>query len=200
MDIDIRKGIEIYNLVFQTPFPWGRKKLTPDKPIHILSAGRPRWAAQLCKLAGKHAASIGKTHIRITDISKFMDIYGKSRLGDLYKEHSHQCNSLVNLIESFSGCNRRYTTQNLLKHITDKIIRRYGLPKIDGVEQGRDSLYIAHFLFIAGFIHGRDDSGNAELSFVNYDERPHLLLSTANLDDKLVWEIHPSYRTVLKIK
>ena len=107
---------------------------------------------------------------------------------------------LVNLIESFSGGERRYTTQKLLQHITDKIIRRYGLPKIDGIEQGRDSLYVAHFLFRAGFIYGRDDSGDAPLSFVNYDERPHLLLSTANLDDKLTWEIHPSYRSVLKIR
>jgi hypothetical protein len=135
MKVNDCNGIPIYNLVFRTPFAWGKRKLPPDRPIHILSAGRPRWAAQLCKLAGRRAASMHKSHIRITDISKVMDIYGKSRLADLYKEHLHQCSTLVNIIESFSGCNRRYTTKDLLQHITDKIIRRYGLPKIDGIEQ-----------------------------------------------------------------
>lgn len=200
LNIEVNDGIPIYNLVFKTPFPWGKRFLPPDKPIHILSAGRPRWAAQLCKLAGKHAEKCRENYIRMTDISGVMDVYGKSRLGDLYKEHSHQCDTLVNIIESFARANRRFTTQELLQHITDKVIRRFGLPKIDGVEQGRDSIYIAHFLFRTGFMHGRDDSGDKELSFINYDERPHLLLSTANLDDGLSWEIHPSYRTILKIK
>ncbi len=200
MRISKNKGIPVYNLVFKTPFPWGKKMLPPDKPIHIMSAGRPRWAAQLCKLAGKHAATKNHSLIRITDVSKVMDVYGRSRLSDLYKEHAHQCSKLVDIIESFSGCQRRYATVDLLTHITNRIIKRFGLPKIDGIEQGRDSLYISHFLFRVGFIYGRNDTGDAPLSFVNYDERPDLLVSTANLDDGLTWEIHPSYRQALKIK
>jgi hypothetical protein len=200
LNIDDDDGIPVYNLVFKTPFPWGKKHLTPDKPIHILSAGRPRWAAQLCKLAAKHAVSKGYNVIRITDISRVMDVYGRSRLSDLYKEHSHQCDLLVDIIESFAGSTPRYTTQELFKHITNKIIRRYGVVRIDGLDKGSDSIRIAHYLFRIGFIYGRDEADKTGLSFVKYDERPHLLITTTNLDDNLSWEVHPSYRTILKIK
>jgi hypothetical protein len=190
---------KILSLVFMLPFRWGKGYVSPERPIQVLSAGRPRWAAQLCKLAAKHAVSAGRDRIGITNVSQVMDLYGKSRLSDIYKEHSHQCVSLVNLIEAFAGGARRYTTQQLLQRITDKVIRRFGLPNIDGMEKGGDSIYIAHFLYRIGFICARDDKEQDVLSFVGYDDRPHLLTSTVNLDDNLVWEIHPSYRTVLRV-
>ncbi|MHA1279699.1 MAG: P-loop ATPase, Sll1717 family [Candidatus Helarchaeota archaeon] len=190
----------ILKLVFRVPFPWGKSSLSPERPIQILSAGRPRWASQLCKLASKNATISRCDRIRMTDITRSMEVYGKSRLSDLYKEHSHQCKSLVNIIEAFAGSESRFTTNKLLQLLTDKIIKRFGLPQIDGLDKGTDSIYIAHFLYRIGFIHGRDDQTDDQLSFVSYDGRPHLLTSTVNLDDNMIWEIHPSYRTVLKIK
>lgn len=189
----------ILKLVFQVPFQWGKKYVSPERPIQILSAGRPRWASQLCKLAAKNAIKSQCDRIRMTDITRSMDTYGKSRLSDLYKEHSHQCTTLVNIIEAFAGSQPRFTTNELFKLLTDKIIKRFGLPQIDGLDKGTDSIYMAHFLFRIGFIHGREDHSSDQLSFVSHDDRPHLLTSTVNLDDNLTWEIHPSYRTVLKI-
>jgi hypothetical protein len=87
----------------------------------------------------------------------------------------------------------------LLYRVTDKIIRLEGLPVIDGIEQSGDSLYIAYFLFRIGFLHARDEKAKTGLGFVKFEDRPSLLTSRANLDDGLVWEIHPSFRDALKI-
>ncbi|GBC63088.1 hypothetical protein DENIS_4077 [Desulfonema ishimotonii] len=190
----------IFELVFIIPFPWGRGRVAPFRPIHILSAGRPRWAAQLCKLAAKHAFSNNFGKISIRNIDRVLEIYGRSRLNDLYKEHTHQCKNLKDLIEAFAGGPKKYTTQDMLKRITDKIIKLCGLPKIDGEEKGKDSIYIAHFLFRIGFICARDENDDTGLAFIKHEDRPHLLTSKVNLDDGLWWEIHPSYRKILRIK
>jgi hypothetical protein len=63
-----RNRADIRRLVFKEPFHWSGRKLEAFRPIHILSGGRPRWAAQLCKLAGQDAFSksanlIGNGHI-----------------------------------------------------------------------------------------------------------------------------------------
>lgn len=189
----------IYREVFRTPMSWSNGKVPPDKPIHILSAGRPRWASQLCKLAGQHAVSSKRNLIGIQDISNVLKIYGKSRLDDLYREHSHQTTRLNDIIESFAGGAKRYSTEALLKHIGAKIIKRFGLIEIDGLKQKGDGLYIAHLLFRMGFIQGRDEKGKTGLEFVGFNDRPNLLISTTNPDDGLQWEIHPSYRSVLRI-
>jgi hypothetical protein len=38
------------------------------------------------------------------------------------------------------------------------------------------------------------------LGFIRFEDRPHLLSSNENRDDGLPWEVHPSYRSVLRIK
>jgi hypothetical protein len=129
-----------------------------------------------------------------------MSKYGKSRLDDLYKEHLQQCPSIMNILESFAGGPRRYATADLLVRITKRIVCRYGLPRIDGLPNGADSIYIAHFLYRIGFIYARENVEGPPLSFIRHEDRPHLLASTANLDDGLTWEVHPSYRAVLRIR
>lgn len=191
---------EIFKLIFSVPFRWGNRYRSPHQPIHILSAGRPRWAAHLCKLAAKNAVSKGYAIITINSISNVMEKYGHSRLMDLYKEHAHQCPKIKSIIEAFSSGPKRYTTHELFYRITDKIIRLEGLPEIDGIERSGDSLYIAHFLYRIGFIQARDDDDKTGLGFIKYEERPSLLTSRANLDDGHDWEIHPSYRDILRIK
>jgi hypothetical protein len=129
-----------------------------------------------------------------------MQKYGEARLSDLYKEHRHQCQNLENLIESFARGPSRYTTSQLFTRITDRIIRKHGIPEIDGVKKSGGAADVAHFLFRIGFICGRDEIGKSGLDFVRYEDRPNLLSTKQNYDDGLIWEMHPSYRKVLRIQ
>ncbi|NVZ60903.1 hypothetical protein HX867_02290 [Pseudomonas gingeri] len=196
----IRDEGVIRKIVFKEPFYWGPRKVESFRPVHILSAGRPRWAAQLCKLAGKDAYDKSTSRISIGHVRSVMRDYGQFRVSDLYKEHRHQCPVLQDIVESFSGASYRFTTDELLEHISDKIIKRVGVPKIDGVSSDKGGLSVAHFLFRCGFIAARDESDVTGLGFMRYEERPNLLSSGVNLDDGLNWEIHPSYREVLRVK
>lgn len=195
----VRNRNEIRHVVFKEPFSWANRPLESFRPIHILSAGRPRWAAQLCKHAGKDALSKNSHKISAGNIRSVLKRYGQFRIDDLYKEHRHQCDQIENLVESFSGGNARYSTTQLLSHITDKVIRIIGLPKIDGFSAEHGSLSIAKFLYRIGFIMARDEKDRTGLGFVKFEDRPNLLSSKNNLDDGLIWEIHPSYRDVLRI-
>lgn len=188
------------SLVFQEPFPWGRLLLRAFRPIHILSAGRPRWANQLCRIAGGNAYKLNRNLIGIGDVSTSLKEYGQSRLSDLYKEHRHQCAELETLVESFAGGPTRFTTDALLAAIRDKVIQKYGMPVLDGISIKPRELAVAHFLFRIGFINARDESDDGPLGFIRFEDRPHLLSSNENRDDGLSWEVHPSYRSVLRIK
>jgi hypothetical protein len=190
----------IRRIVFKEPFQWSGRPLEAFRPIHILSGGRPRWAAQLCKLAGQDAFKKSASLIGIGHIHAVLRDYGQFRIADLYKEHRHQCTRLEDIIESFSGGRKDFTTDALLKRITEKVIRHRGLPVIDGIPAINGSLTVAHFLFRMGFIAARDEADEAGLGFVRFEDRPNLLTSSVNLDDDLTWEIHPSYREVLRIK
>ncbi|MRG98567.1 P-loop ATPase, Sll1717 family [Polyangium spumosum] len=198
-ELEPRKdGGAIFGLVFHEPFYWNRKPLEAFRPIHILSAGRPRWAAQLCKMAGRSAAKVGRNRITLKHITSQLREYGEARIDDLYKEHRHQCSNLEGLIEGFAGGAKRYVTHDLLNRIANKVFREVGMPEIDGVKAG--AIEVAHFLFRIGFICARDDSDpTVSLGFVRFEDRPNLLRTRANLDDGLDWEIHPSYRKVLRI-
>lgn len=195
-----RNSRQIFNLVFREPFRWNGKSMESFRPIHILSAGRPRWASQLCKLGGKAANASNKDFITIGHLTSKLKVYGQARLNDLYREHRHQCPKMENVLESFSGLKARYSTEKLLKHITENIIKNYGIPHVDGIVAPNGSIGIAHFLYRTGFICARDDAQPGSLGFIRFEERPNLLSSQVNLDDGLPWEIHPSYREVLRIK
>lgn len=198
----LRPGIDgdkIRKIIFKEPFHWSGRHLESFRPIHILSAGRPRWAAQLCKLAGRDAYDKATSLISMGHVKAIMRDYGQFRVSDLYKEHRHQCPMLQEIVESFSGGVYKFTTDELLSHITDKIIRRVGIPAIDGINAEKGSLSVAQFIFRCGFIAARDESDVAGLGFIRYEDRPNLLASKVNLDDGLTWEVHPSYREVLRI-
>ncbi|MEK1911200.1 MAG: hypothetical protein AAAB21_13710, partial [Pseudomonas chlororaphis] len=193
-------GAKIRKIIFKEPFHWSGRPLDSFRPIHILSAGRPRWAAQLCKLAGRDAYDKAYSHISMGHIKEVLRTYGKFRVSDLYKEHRHQCPMLQEIIESFSGGVYRFTTNQLTNHITDKVIKRIGIPAIDGISAEKGALSVAHFLFRCGFIAARDETNVTGLGFIRHEERPNLLTSNVNLDDGMSWEVHPSYRDVLRIK
>jgi hypothetical protein len=190
----------ITNLVFKEPFPWGRRALRAFRPIHILSAGRPRWATQLCRIAGGRAHQLRRDLIGIGDVNNSLKEYGQSRLSDLYKEHRHQCAEIEVLVETFALGPAQFTTDELLERVRTHIIGKYGMPVLDGISIQPRELAVAHFLFRIGFINARDESADdGPLGFIRFEDRPHLLSSNQNRDDGLPWEIHPSYRTVLRI-
>ncbi|HEA3131972.1 TPA: hypothetical protein RVR73_003302 [Aeromonas hydrophila] len=195
----VKNRNEIRNVVFKEPFHWTHGPLESFRPIHILSAGRPRWAAQLCKHAGKDALSKNSYKISDGNVRAVLKRYGQFRIDDLYKEYRHQCNQIESIVESFSGGNTKYSTEELNNHITDKIIKLVGLPKIDGFSAENGALSISKFLYRIGFIMARDEEDKTGLGFVKFEDRPNLLSSKSNLDDGLIWEIHPSYRDVLRI-
>jgi hypothetical protein len=188
--------------IFREPFYWGRRRLEAFRPIHILSAGRPRWATQLCRLAGKNAFQLQRRLIGMSDIKSVMKEYGQFRLSDLYKEHSHQCNKLEVIVESFAGGPPLFLTHELLQHIRKTVIERFGMPSLDGIDIEPRELAVAHFLFRIGFINARDNSSTQgeALHFIRFEDRPHLLKGKQNMDDGLPWEVHPAYRSVLRME
>lgn len=190
---------KIFNLVFDGQLRWGKGWVIPYRAIHILSAGRPRWAAQLCKLAARDAYNKRKEKINSGHISVAMNDYGKYRMSDLYKEHKHQCDYLEEVIEIFRQGKRSYTTKEILNLVRRRIITREKQILIDNKDKNADEYEIAKFLYRIGFVTLRNDEYNKALGFTRYEEDPYLF-SEYNSDNDLLWEIHPAYRTVLKIE
>ncbi len=190
----------IFNLVFKNPFSFGNGKIPASEKIYILSSGRPRWAIQLNKLAGKYAAQKDSDVISLDDIDSALDTFGKTRLEDLYKEFSRQCPQISQIIESFIGSRKMFSTYELLQQITNRITNRMGQVEINGIQGNGDSISIAHFLYKIGFILGRNGKTDENLPFVEYAHRPDLLKSETNLSNGLDWEIHPAFHKALHIE
>lgn len=190
---------QVFDLVFNGKLRWGTQHLDPFRPIHILSAGRPRWAAQLCKMAANDAYKKNNDKISIGHIDFIMFDYGKFRLSDLYKEHGHQCSQLKHIIESFRNGNKKYKTSELLNFIATHIMKTVPNEIIIENVVIKSPLDIAHFLYRTGFITLNDTTFNNGVSFIRFEDIPDLLIpSNVNEDD--IWVIHPSYRKVLNLR
>ncbi|MBT7298348.1 MAG: hypothetical protein HN849_02485 [Victivallales bacterium] len=195
-DLDSREE-ELLELVFMHRLRWGQTYVPPFQPIGILSAGRPRWVAQLCRMAGEEAFKKHKKRIGIQDVNTVMKPFGRYRLNDVYREHSHQFSDLQRLIETFAHGKRRYSTRELNDKLATDYIFRVGIPNIPTIDNYpyKTPRQFSHFLFKIGFVAGRISFNE----FVTYQDRPELLTNTTNLDDGMDWEIYPSYRQVLRI-
>ncbi|MDY2700207.1 MAG: hypothetical protein SOV61_11740 [Lachnospiraceae bacterium] len=187
----------IYNIIFNNTLRWGNRSVKPYRPIHILSAGRPRWAAQLCKLAAKDAYTKFNFLIGNGNINFAMNEYGKYRLADLYKEHSHQCAELEVIIESFRNNKIEYRSFELIKHIDEHILSIVPKFTIDNVDIS-DALHIAKFLYRIGFITLRNDEFNKAAGFTRFEDAPNLLIP-ANYNESDLWVVHPAYRAILNL-
>lgn len=202
--INIENEGKYLERAFTRRMRWGSSSVEPFRPIHILSSGRPRWMSQLCRLSGKQAQAQNRDLIGISEINTIQASYGRYRLDDIYKEHSHQFNDLKRLIETFSNRQARYSTTELLSNLIQGYCRPTGtdnIPDIDGARY-QAPMQLAHFLFKIGFIAARKEhAGNTDLAdFVKHQERSELLTDIRNPDDGYQWEVYPSYRAVLKIK
>lgn len=190
---------EVFNLVFSGRLRWGTHYLDPFRPIHILSAGRPRWAAQLCKMAANDAYKKNNDKISIGHINFIMFDYGKFRLSDLYKEHGHQCAQLKHIVESFRNDKKKYRTGELLDFIESRIVKPFTGNIIIEDSIITDPLDIARFLYRIGFITLNDTTFDNGVSFIRFEDIPDLLIpSNINISD--IWAVHPAYREVLHLK
>lgn len=195
---------DLIQLAFKRTMKWGESSAPSVHVLRILAGGRPRWMAQLCRLAGVEAANSRVSHIGIQEINQVMGDFGRKRLADLYKEHGHQFADLKRLVESFASGPRRYTTDDLMTRLTKMYVASRGaknIPDVDGAPF-RDSWQLAHFIYKCGFISGRN-SGDASMDvpqFILYDSRPDLLEVSTNLDDEMDWEIQPAYRSILRTR
>jgi hypothetical protein len=193
----------LIELAFTSRMKWRGSSVPPDHVLRMLGGGRPRWIAQLCRMAGVNAKREGKDRIAAHHITQAMGLFGTRRLSDLYKEHAFQFGDLRRLIEAFSAGPRRYTTAELLQRLESHYLKdraRADIPAVDGLPY-ESPLQIAKFLYRCGFING-NNAGKARLEvpeFVTYDMRRDLLEVDTNLDDGMPWDVHPAYRNVLQI-
>ncbi|HHQ4675879.1 TPA: P-loop ATPase, Sll1717 family [Aeromonas veronii] len=194
---------DIIELVFNKRISWGKTKVSPYMPLRILGAKRPRWMTQLCRLSSRAAYDRDMKRVSIQDVNYIMKDFGRLRVNDIYKEHSHQFIHLQKLIEAFSGGGSSYTTNDLLDKIknsfTQKFLNVIDVGNVDGVPF-KSEIQLAHLLFKIGFIHNRTIPAlNSPPVFVDYQERPELLSDPSEDYSILEWEIHPSYRSILSI-
>lgn len=184
-------------LAFDRRIRWSSHRVPPFQPVSILSAGRPRWMSQLCRLAGVKAATRG-SRISSVEISASMHDYTRFRLNDLYKEHHHQFEKLERLVSIFTGSKAKYSTDEIASKINKEFVGPVGannIPSVDG-EVYSSPLQLASLLFQIGFLVARlgerEEAGAVD--FITYSERPELLRHGIPVDDNLIWEIYPSYR------
>jgi len=193
---------ELISLVFMKKMRWSGSRVPPFTPIRVLGAKRPRWMSQLCRLSAEAAAERNMTRVGIQDVNHILTNFGRLRINDIYKEHSHQFNELQKLIETFSKGLKKYSTNELLTKIQEGFVKRVGIDgigKIDGENYIRP-LQLAQLLFRVGFILLREiPHPDSPPQFIDFDERPELLTDPSLDYTQCIWEIHPSYRGILGI-
>jgi hypothetical protein len=189
-------------LAFDDPMPWGGggRKRPPNVVLWTLTGHRPRWLVELCKVAGKSAASRAAKKINWDDIDAQLAKFGQRRIEDTVAEFRSQCPQIEELLGAFSRQPDLYSTDELLKTIHNRIIQAVN-PTFVGLAGKASDLDVAHFLFQVGFLAGRRDYGEHDgYDHVLYREQPTLLRSRTNLDDGLRWEVNPVFREVLNLR
>lgn len=180
---------KLFMLVFKNTFP---------DQIHVWSVGRPRWAAQLGRMAGAVAVRTRSTKITDGHIRDILFDYGKYRLNDIAREHKLQCGQIEMIANSFSKGLAALSTDELLVHIRTKVVPNMQI-SIEGREKPSET-EIARFLFKIGFIVGHQLSAKATAQeYFSFDQKPDLLVNEANLDDGLIWRIQAAYHAVLRL-
>jgi hypothetical protein len=192
---------ELIQLAFTPRMRWAGTPVPPDHVLRLLAGARPRWMAQLCRMAGENAAEAGRDRIAVHDVNQAMGEFGKRRLADLYKEYRHQFADLRRLVESFASRPSSYGTAALLAHIESAYVQRtpaQQIPPVDGLPFC-GSLQLARFLYQCGFINGHNAAPTLEMpEYVSYDLRPDLLVADTNLDSGMQWDLQPAYRKILQ--
>ncbi|MCH9675779.1 MAG: hypothetical protein K0U93_30355 [Gammaproteobacteria bacterium] len=184
-------GKEAIRRIFPARFPLGQSKVQPHRFLYVYSAGRPRWATELCRLAGREAEKHRSTVIRHTHIRQVLEEYGRFRWSDLVAEHQHQCPEIAEIINAFSRKQAHYNTDELFAFLDAQVMSNVEI-NIETARAG-SAREVARFLFRIGFLLGVD-AGEGKPRYFGFEDRPDLLTSQTNVDDGLSWNIHPVFR------
>ena len=103
------------------------------------------------------------------------------------------------IIEIFRNGKKSYSTSELIEVIKKSLIDNGKKIYIDGLPDECNEVQIGKYLYRIGFITLRNNEYNRALGLTRYEDDPYLF-SEYNIDDQQIWEIHPAYRTVLKIR
>lgn len=200
VDVEARKR-QLLNLAFENPVYWGGVNSKRDVyvPLHTLSRHRPRWMIELCKVAASDANESKNTIITLDNITKKLRSFGQSRIDDMVAEFQPQCDKIRQLLVAFANQDERYTTDQLLALIRDRVLQSVS-PKIVGVIGNPGPKEVAHFLFQIGFLSARQDHSDGTYTHYSFAEKPELLLTENNIDQGMSWEIHPVFRQALELK
>ncbi len=193
-----RSDEEVSQLVFSARFPWGSKgQAEPHRVIHLFSAGRPRWAAQLCRMAGSEAVKSGtSTVIKLGHFNQVLEKYGQYRVDDLVREHQHQCIDIIAIVESFRNGKKIFTSDELIGFL-NTIVATKEL-KIDGTI-AEDPSTIARFLHRIGFLSAVEEK-YGQPKYYDFEEQPELWHAGAPIHGEIQWSVHPSFRAVLGLR
>jgi len=85
---DFLRQQAIVALAFDDPMPWGGgdRKRPPHVVLWTLTAHRPRWLVELCRVAGKSAAKRHMKRINWDDIDAQLAEFGRKRVEDTVAE------------------------------------------------------------------------------------------------------------------
>lgn len=189
---------KIMELAFNHRIQWGGSATPPFQPINILSAGRPRWMSQLCRLCGASAIKNGRNRIGTTEIMQVMPDFTRYRLGDLQKEHGHQFSKLERLVSIFADSPVRYHIDELTTKINKEFVGPIGAMKVPDIneEPFNSPIQLAAFLFEIGFLVARfeNPSNKDDVEFKTFTDEPELLKYGRPSRLNIIWEVYPSYR------
>ncbi|MFA1575105.1 P-loop ATPase, Sll1717 family [Vibrio cyclitrophicus] len=192
---------KILDVIFNSPIEWrGDRNAKLFDAISAFSNRRPRWMGQLCRMAGKKAGErVQFKRINIDHINFILSEFGANRRDDLIKEHSHQFDELKNLIDSLRATAKEFNYSALHSTLNENFIRGRDMNTIPFID-GRKYVELedlGEFLYKLGLISRAHSDGK---TFTHYTDDPDLYRSIENRKDKIIWSIHPTYRTFLNIK
>jgi len=197
--VEAKTSKEILALVFTPYFSFPQSQIPPDRVLRLYTGGRPRWATQLCRMAGKDTIKAGSSKvITLGNIKQVLAPYGRFRLDDVSREHRHQCPMVGDITNCFSKQRGHYSTADLLTFIETKITTSIKVT-IDDYSTN-DPIEIARFLYRIGFIVAMDIKSKNQREYFSFEEKPELLCSVSNLDDGMQWRIHPSFHVALRLE
>lgn len=194
------RDAELIKLVFDSPVKWGRSEAVRSIhiPLYTLSAHRPRWVIELCKVSAAKALSRHASRIGLEHINAEMAEFGQNRISDVVAEFKPQCPQLDELIDAFYGGRELYTTDQLAEHIETKVLAIF-TPNIAGMTGAPRAMDVASFLFEVGLFFARRDIAGGGYEHISFAQRPGLLRSRIAPEEGLSWEIHPVFRQALRV-
>ncbi|MFH1983199.1 MAG: ATP-binding protein [Pseudomonadota bacterium] len=183
------------------PTSEGSKRSWPDF-IAKSSRGRPRDALQLLGILAEESRNSGFLKITQSVVNRAAAKYSSQRIDDLTLEYAIDCPVVREICNTFSSLEFTIGTEALKDHLVS-LPSRFSI-RIRGTQIRPDSLEDVFTLW--GFVHEMgicnprvpDNRQEREFRHINHSDDPHFV-SQANWNEmqKVVWEIHPAYRSYL---